>query len=140
MHSTDATDQELRQFRLSRFGLMLSVMCIGFIGVNISLSYWMRNILTLSGSSAMLMVASTAFGSLWLLTRGAPRSPQFLRVVELATLFVGAAPFSAIAVGVHMLANPDMLVRTLLTYMLLVYAVYVPSTARHTLLIAALMT
>ena len=33
-----------------------------------------------------------------------------------------------------------MLVRTLLTYMLLVYAVYVPSTARHTLLVAGLMT
>ena len=37
------------------------------------------------------------------------------------------------ALVVDMLANPDMLVRTLLTYMLLVYAVYVPSTARHTL-------
>jgi serine/threonine-protein kinase len=33
-----------------------------------------------------------------------------------------------------------MVVRTAITFMLLVYAVYVPSTARHTLLVAALMT
>jgi serine/threonine-protein kinase len=140
MHSTDATDHELRQFRLSRFGLVLSVMCLGFIAVNISLSLWIGSILTFGGSSALLLVASAAFATLWVLTRGAPRSPRFVRVVELATLFVGTAAFSAIALVVHMLANPDMLVRTLLTYMLLVYAVYVPSTARHTLLVAALMT
>jgi serine/threonine-protein kinase len=39
-----------------------------------------------------------------------------------------------------MTASPDMVVRSVLTYMLLVYAVYVPSTARHTLVVAALMT
>src|SRR4051812_8462903 len=108
MHSTDAADHELKQFRLSRFGLMLSVMCLGFIGVNISLSYWMGSYLTFSGSSALLLLASAAFATLWALTRGAPRSPQFVRSVELATLFVGTAAFSAIALVVHMLANPDM--------------------------------
>jgi serine/threonine-protein kinase len=139
-HLTDgATDHELRQFRLSRFGLVLSVICLGFIVVNFSLSYWMGR-LSFSGSSALLLVASAAFGLLWILMRGAPRSRQFVRVVELATLFVGTAAFSAIALVVDMLANPDMLVRTLLMYMLLVYAVYVPSTARHTLLVAGLMT
>jgi len=39
-----------------------------------------------------------------------------------------------------LLAQPDMIVRTLLIYVLLVYAVYVPSTARHTLLVALRMT
>ena len=91
-------------------------------------------------SSVVLLVASAAFATLWLLLRGAPRSPQFVRVVELSTLFVGTAAFSAMALALDMLANPDMVVRTLLTYMLLVYAVYVPSTARHTLLVAGLMT
>ena len=140
MHSTDgAADHELKQLRLSRFGLVLSVICLGFITVNFLLSYWMGR-LSFTGSSALLLAASAAFGSLWMLLRGAPRSPRFVRVVELATLFLGTAAFSAIALVVDMLANPDMLVRTLLTYMLLVYAVYVPSTARHTLLVAALMT
>jgi serine/threonine-protein kinase len=140
MHFTDgAIDHELRQFRLSRFGLVLSVISLGFIGVNFSLSYWMGR-LSFTGSSALELVASAAFGSLWLLLRGAPRSPRFVRGVELAALFVGTAAFSAIALVVDMLANPDMLVRTLLTYMLLVYAVYVPSTAKHTLLVSGLMT
>jgi serine/threonine-protein kinase len=44
------------------------------------------------------------------------------------------------ALVMDMTASPDMMVRTALSFMLLVYAVYVPSTARHTLVVAALMT
>ena len=141
MHLTDgASDDALRQFRLSRFGLALALICLGFIVVNVLLGRWLGRLSFFSPSSALQLVASAAFASMWLLLRGAPRSRQFVRIVELVTLFVGTAAFSAIALVVDMLANPDMLVRTLLTYMLLVYAVYVPSTARHTLLVAALMT
>jgi hypothetical protein len=140
MHSTQGADDELRQFRLSRFGLVLSVICLGFIVVNVLLGGWLGRFSFFSPSSALQLVASAAFGLMWLLLRGAPRSRQFVRIVELVTLLVGTAAFSAIALVVDMLANPDMLVRTLLTYMLLVYAVYVPSTARHTLLVAGLMT
>jgi hypothetical protein len=140
MHSTDgAADQALRQFRLSRFGLALAVMSLGFVAANFLLSLWLGQ-LSFNRHSVLLLVASAAFAVLWLLMRGAPRSPQFVRTVELLTLFVGTAAFSATALVMDMLANPDMFVRTLLTYMLLVYAVYVPSTARHTLLVAGLMT
>jgi serine/threonine-protein kinase len=72
--------------------------------------------------------------------RGAPRSPRFVRAVELSTLFIGTAAISTIAVVMDLIAEPDMIVRSLLIDVLLVYAVYVPSTARHTLLVAALMT
>jgi eukaryotic-like serine/threonine-protein kinase len=140
MHLTDgATDHELRQFRLSRFGLALALMCLGFAVVNLLLSLWIGR-LSFNRSSWSLLVASTAFGSLWMLLRGAPRPRPFVRMVEVSTLFVGTAAFSSMALVMDMLANPDMLLRTLFTYMLLVYAVYVPSTARHTLVIAGLMT
>jgi serine/threonine-protein kinase len=140
MHPTDgAADQALRQVRLARFGLVLALMCTGFVAVNFLLSLWLRQ-LSFNRSSVLLLVAGAAFAALWLLLRGAPKSPQFVRIVELSTLFIGTAAFSGMALAMNMLANPDMLVRTLLTYMLLVYAVYVPSTARHTLLVAALMT
>ena len=140
MHPTDgAADQALRQFRLARFGLVLALMCIGFVAVTFLLSIWLRQ-LSFNRSSVLLLVAGSAFAALWLLLRGAPKSPQFVRIVELSTLFIGTAAFSGMALAMNMLANPDMLVRTLLTYMLLVYAVYVPSTARHTLLVAGLMT
>ena len=85
-------------------------------------------------------MATVAFAALWLLLRGAPRSPRFVRAVELSTLFVGTAAFSTMALVMDLTASPDMIVRSVLTYMLLVYAVYVPSTARRTLVVAALMT
>jgi hypothetical protein len=59
--------------------------------------------------------------------------PRFVRAVELSTLFVGTAAISAVALVMDLLAQPDMIVRNLLIYVLLVYAVYVPSSARHTL-------
>ena len=140
MHFTDgAPDQALRQFRLSRFGLVLALMGLGFISLNFSLSLWVGR-LSFNRSSLPLLVATLAFAALWLLLRGAPRSHRFVRTVELSTLLVGTAAFSTMALILDMLANPDMIVRTLLTYMLLVYAVYVPSTAKHTLLVAGLMT
>jgi serine/threonine-protein kinase len=140
MHQTDgAADQALRQLRLARFGLVLALMCLGFVTVTFLLSLWLGQI-SFNRSSTLLLVAGAAFLALWLLLRGAPRSREFVRIVELSTLFIGTAAFSGMALAMNMLANPDMFVRTLLTYMLLVYAVYVPSTARHTLLIAGLMT
>lgn len=140
MHFTDGgTDHTLRQFRLSRFGLVLAAISLGFVAVNFLLSLWLGSF-AFNRQSILLLVASAAFGTLWLLLRGAPRTPRFVRTVELSTLVVGTAAFSGMALVMDMLANPDMLVRTLLTYMLLVYAVYVPSTAKHTLLVAGLMT
>src|SRR5687767_14599014 len=117
MHLTDgAADRALRQFRLARFGLVLAVMCLGFVAVTFLLSLWLGR-LSFNRSSGLLLVAGAAFAALWLLMRGAPRSPQFVRAVELSTLFIGTAAFSGMALAMDMLANPDMFVRTLLTYM-----------------------
>jgi len=140
MHSTGGgTDHELRQLRLSRFGRVLALMALLFVALIFSLSLWLGRV-SFNRPSVLLLIAASAFALLWLLLRGAPRSPGFVRAVELSTLFIGTAAFSSMALALDMTANPDMVVRTLLTYMLLVYAVYVPSTARHTLLVAALMT
>jgi serine/threonine-protein kinase len=140
MDSTDGSvDHELRQVRLSRFGRMLAFVTLVYVVLTFSASLWLKRP-SFNGSSAPLVVASFAFGALWLLLRRAPRSPRFVRAVELSTLFVGTAAISAVALVMDLLAQPDMIVRTLLIYVLLVYAVYVPSTARHTLLVALLMT
>jgi integrase len=45
------------------------------------------------------------------------------RAVELSTLFVGTAAFSTLALILDLTASPDMVVRSALTYMLLVYAI-----------------
>jgi eukaryotic-like serine/threonine-protein kinase len=134
-----AVDPELRQTRLSRFGRVIALVTLTFVGVNVFASIWLGRF-SFNLGSVPLLVATVAFAALWLLLRGAPRSPRFVRAVELATLFVGTAGFSSMALFMHMTASPDMAVRTGLTFMLLVYAVYVPSTARHTLVVASLMT
>ncbi|HMI91896.1 MAG TPA: serine/threonine-protein kinase [Polyangiales bacterium] len=137
--SSGAIDHELRQARLSKFGRILAIVTLIYVVLTFGASLWLGR-LSFNRSSIPLVVATVAFGALWLLLRGAPRSPRFVRAVELGTLFVGTASISAIALVMDLLAQPDMIVRDLLIYVLLVYAVYVPSTARHTLLVAALMT
>ena len=139
MDSEGAGDHELRQTRLSRFGRVLALVGLSYIVLNFSASLWLGR-MAHNRSSAPLSVACAAFATLWLLLRGAPRSPTFVRVVELSTLFVGTTAIATIAPVMDLIAEPDMIVRSLLIDVLLVYAVYVPSSARHTLLIAGLMT
>lgn len=140
MHFTEGSaDHELRQTRLSRFGRVLAGVSLGYVGLVAFTSIYVDQ-LSFNRSSVPLLVAAAAFAALWLLLRGAPRSPRFVRAVELSTLFVGTTAFSTLALILDLTASPDMVVRSVLTYMLLVYAVYVPSSARRTLVVAALMT
>ena len=138
MDST-GVDLELRQTRLSRFGRVLAIVTLVYVVLNFGASLWLHRVAH-NRSSLPLSVSTLAFAALWLLLRGAPRSPRFVRVVELSTLFVGTAAIASVAIIMDLIAEPDMIVRSLLIDVLLVYAVYVPSTARHTLLVAALMT
>ena len=140
MHSSDgAIDPGLRQARLASFGRALALVSLVLGTLNGVLSIWLRRV-SFNRNSIPLIVAGVAFGTLWFLLRDSPRPTRFIRVVELATLFVGTAAFSSLALVMDLTASPDMIVRTVLTFMLLVYAVYVPSTARRTLVVAALMT
>ena len=140
MESTfGAVDHELRQARLSRFGRVLALVSLGFAGLLIFTSIYVGQ-LSVVVRGVPLLVAGLTYAALWLLLRGAPRSRGFVRALELAALFVGTAAFSTMALVLDLTASPDMVVRTAVTFTLLVYAVYVPSTARHTLLVAALMT
>ena len=140
MDSTEgAVDLELRQARLSRFGRVLALVSLCYVVLNFGASIWLHRPAH-NRSSVPLLVATFAFAALWLLLRNGPRSPRFVRGVELSTLFVGTAAISTMAVIMDLIAEPDMIVRSLLIDVLLVYAVYVPSSARRTLVVAALMT
>src|SRR5687768_8475051 len=127
--SAGAVDHELRQVRLSRFGRVLTWVALGYVGLLTFTSIYVGQALSRVGIS--LLVATAAFAALWLLLRGAPRSPRFVRAVELSTLFVGTAAFSTMALVMDLTASPDMIVRTSVTFMLLVYAVYVRSEERR---------
>jgi eukaryotic-like serine/threonine-protein kinase len=110
-----------------------------YVALNVCVSIWLRK-LSFNLASVPMLVASAAFTTLWLLLHGAPRTPRFVRAVELSTLFVGTAAFSTVALVLDLTASPDMIARSAVTYLLLVYVVYVPSSARRTLVLAALMT
>ena len=118
---------------------MLALVTVSYVVLNFSASLWLHR-LAHNRSSIPLLASTIAFATLWLSLRGAPRSPRFIRTVELSTLFVGTAAISVMAPVMDLIAEPDMIVRSLLIDVLLVYAVYVPSTARHTLVVAGLMT
>ena len=137
--SNEIVDPELRQTRLARFGRVLAAITLGFAALLLFTTIRLGRPSFLLGTLP-LAVAAVAFSTLWLLLRGAPRSSRFVRSVELATLFVGTGAFSSLAIVMDLTASPDMVARTTVSYVLLVYAVYVPSTARRTLLVAALMT
>jgi len=137
--SEGGIDPELRQSRLSSFGRILAIITMIYVALTFGASLWLGKP-SFNRSSVPLVVSTVAFAALWLFLRGAPRSARFVRAVELTTLFVGTAAISAIALVMDLLAQPDMIVRNLLIYVLLVYAVYVPSTARRTLVVASLMT
>ena len=120
MDSTEGGgDLELRQTRLSRFGRILAAVTLGYVALTFSASLWLQRF-SFNRSSVPLLVATVAFATLWLLLRGAPRSPRFVRTVELVTLTVGTAAISTMTLLADVLGQPDMIVRTLLMYTLLV--------------------
>src|SRR5258708_29011143 len=116
MDSTEgAVDYELRQTRLSRLGRVLGFVTLGYVVLNIGASIWLHRLAHNRGS-VPLLVSTVAFAALWLFLRGAPRSPRFVRTVELSTLFVGTAAISTIAVVIYLIAEPVLIVPSLRLY------------------------
>jgi serine/threonine-protein kinase len=135
----ESVDTELRQIRLSKFGGVLAGVTLGYVALVASVSLWLGRP-SYNLNSLPLLVAAVAFGALWGLLRGEPKPRRFVRAVEFSTLFVATTALASVALVLDLTSSPDMLARSLLTYVLLAYAVYVPSTARHTLIVAGLMT
>src|SRR3954453_2047969 len=118
MDSSDgAVDHELRQSRLSRFGRVLAGVTLGWVGLVAFTSIYVGKF-SVNRSSVPLIVAGAAFAALWLMLRGAPRSPRFVRAVELSTLFVGTAAFSTMALIMDLTSSRAMVLSTPKTYIL----------------------
>src|SRR4051812_33671512 len=97
MESTGAIDHELWQSRLSRFGRVLALVSLIYLGVSVGFSIDMHHPLFDDTRLLPSFVASLAFAALWLLLRGVPRPRRTVRAIELSTLFVGTSAFSAMA-------------------------------------------
>jgi serine/threonine-protein kinase len=134
-----ASPPELRQERLSRFGRVLAITGLVYVGVHFVFSLWLHQSL-FDLEVLPEVIATAAFSTLWLSLRGTPRSPTFVRAIELGSLFVGTWGFAGCAVVLPLVAQPESVVRGSLTYVLLAYAAYVPSTAKRTFVVALAMT
>jgi len=59
---------------------VLAIVTLGFVVLNLSTSLWLHR-LSANKSSLPLSVSTVAFAALWLLLRGAPRTPRFVRII-----------------------------------------------------------
>src|SRR5688572_20721138 len=134
-----AEDEALRQIRLSKFGRVLALIGAVFVGIHGFFSIWLHEPI-LDLEVVPTAIATVSFVALCVLLRKKKRSARFVRACELTTLFIGTGGFAAMAITLPLVAQPEPIVRGALTYMLLAYAAYVPSTAKRTLLLASLMT
>lgn len=137
--TTPEDHEDLRQERLSKFGRILAIVGLVYTTVHFVFSIWLHEPL-FDLEVLPELVATAAFTSLWLTLRGKKRPAAFVRTVEVATLVIGTAGFSAMAIVMPLVANPESIVRCALTYVLLAYAAYVPQRASRTMLVASLMT
>jgi serine/threonine-protein kinase len=125
------------QRRASRFSL--------FIGAQALLLLVFRIVVPLAlGRTRMLFDEALLFPfsvvlsglAAWSLLRGKERSERFIHGVESVELVAVAWAYTFVALWLPKIARPDLLVMLVLTYTLVSRAIYVPSTARRTLLLA----
>ncbi len=70
--------------------------------------------------------------SIWRLCRGKARSIRFLRVLDVGGTLLGAAAVMVMPLRIPYPVRPDYIVILALSYIMLVRAIYVPSTTRRT--------
>ena len=75
------------------------------------------------------------FGFIWLTCRGRARSVRFLRVLDVGGVLLGAAAVLLMPFRIPYFVRPDYIVILALSYVVLVRAIYIPSTARRTALL-----
>ena len=129
----------LLQQRLARFGLLLALI--------FGMFFTWRVVTALLGddspSQAFLpwqAVSVLAFGAVWLLCRGRPRSQRFIRLAEIGGLCAAGGAAIMMCWQISYAARPDAILLLSLSYILIARAIMVPSTALRTLIYAGAFT
>jgi serine/threonine-protein kinase len=81
-------------------------------------------------------LAMTCFVGVWLACRGGRRSRSFVRRTETIGLLTGVIAIALMGSAIAPIERPDFTLILALTYVLLARAIYVPSSARRSLLLA----
>ncbi|MHC4548391.1 MAG: serine/threonine-protein kinase [Planctomycetota bacterium] len=140
--STDSSRGGLAflQRRLSIFGLvagglfLFALLCRGAIAIATrDHEVWTHP------SFLYHVLGVVVFLGVWALARGPTRSRRYLQVIEFAGLFLGCSAIVAMGSYVPHRHTPELIVAFALTLGLVARAVFVPSSARLTLLVGAVV-
>ena len=85
------------------------------------------------------LLAAVLFLGLWALGRGAPRSREFVAVVEAVGVIGGCTAFTVVGLYLPASLSPALVVTLALTQLLIARAVYVPSDAPRTLALSVIV-
>jgi serine/threonine-protein kinase len=124
--------------RVAYAGLWGALIGFGFVLLRLGLSLAADVAKEAMHPSMLAHVAgSLAFLAGYFLTRRTKRSVAFVRGVEWASFFVGCAFWVVMGYTMPVHARPELVVALALTMVAVTRAVYVPSSARRTLLVTA---
>jgi hypothetical protein len=135
-HSGTTTDVAFLQRRVALAGLLGGCVSLGFLLLRTSLILFAAARDSLWEPSMLAHAAATlALFSAWFLNRGALRSVRFVRTVESAAFLSACLSLELMGYYTPLPSRPELIVALALTFSLVARAVYVPSTARRTLIL-----
>jgi serine/threonine protein kinase len=136
--STDGqSEEEMRAFlqrRVASFGLMLAAL-FGMFFVWRLISALLVNDDPSLAFLPWQALSVGAFAGMWATCRRGRRSVRFIRTVEVLGLTAAASAAIAMSLRISYAARPDAILLLCLTYTLIVRAIFIPSTPRHTLIL-----
>jgi serine/threonine-protein kinase len=128
------------QRRVSAFGLAVAGILFASLLLRVAVALAAGNTEALRQPSMYFSLLGTlAFLSMWALCRVAARPGRFVRQVESGALILGGGSIAATGAFLPLNHQPELVVLLALTLTLLARAVFVPSSARRTLTLNALL-
>lgn len=134
--SIDKLSEEERaflQYRVSRFGLYTSLVFLGFLAFRLIMEG--DELLLQPLSFVFHLAAALSFLGIWGLTARSSLREPLIRWIETCGLLVGALFIMAMGHYIPVWAQPKYILLLATTYAVMMRSVYVPSSARRTLLL-----
>jgi len=137
---TSEDERSFLQHRVSRFGLLVGLIFLGFAVFRLSVTSAAGHLDQLFRPNFYWHLVSTAFFlATWVITRRGALSARAVRIVETVGLLGGGAATQFMALDIPNIARPDQIMYMAMNITFLGRAIYVPSTARRTLVLGVIL-
>jgi len=140
LSSPARAELEFKRRRIGSFGLVAAGLLFMGLVFRVAVASLSGEVdLHARASYQLHLLATLSFLSLWALTRGRRHTHQYIRSIEAGGLLVGCAAITAMGIFLPASVRPELIVSLALTQGLVARAVYVPSSAPRTLVLAAIV-